>query len=387
MMRFLGAKVVLTPADQMGTGMLAKAVELAQEHGWFLCHQFENEANAEMHSQTTAPEILESFADIGLDYWVTGFGTGGTLKGVSRVLKEKSPNTRVIVCEPDNSPVLASGISQARNPDGSPAESHKAFRPHLMQGWSPDFIPKLVADAVDSEWIDKLIPVKGVDAIRCSQQLAREEGIFVGISSGATFAGALSVCRDAPAGSNILCMLPDTGERYLSTPLFEDIAEQMTEEEIGISRSTASFRFDVTPDAPEETESLPATEAAHDFVNKVTREHRVVMFALEWCEFCWSVRKLFAKLGVKYKSVDLDSTEYAANDWGGDILRALTEQTGCITIPQIFYGGEFLGGCTDTFDTFKNGKLQQLMKQNGIVFDEHLNIDPYELLPKWLEPR
>lgn len=178
MMRFLGAKVVLTPADQMGTGMLAKAVELAEEHGWFLCHQFENEANAAMHSQTTAPEILETFADIGLDYWVTGFGTGGTLKGVSRVLKEKSPNTRVIVCEPDNSAVLASGLPQARNPDGSPAESHKAFRPHLMQGWSPDFIPKLVGDTVDAKWIDELIAVKGTDAIRCSQQLAREEGIL-----------------------------------------------------------------------------------------------------------------------------------------------------------------------------------------------------------------
>jgi len=325
MLRFLGAKVVLTPADQMGTGMLAKAVELAQEHGWFLCHQFENEANAEMHSQTTAPEILESFADTGLDYWVIGFGTGGTLKCVSRVLKQQSPATRVIVCEPDNSPVLASGIPQARNPDGSPAESHKAFRPHLMQGWSPDFIPKLVGDSsVDGKWIDELIPVKGVDAIHCSQQLAREEGIFVGISSGATFAGALSVCRGALAGSNLLCMLPDTGERYLSTPLFEDIAEQMTGEEIEISRSTASFRFDVAPAATEEAESLPATKAAHKFVTRITREYKVVMFALEWCEFCWSVRKLFAKLGVEYKSDDLDSTEYAENDWGGDILRALT---------------------------------------------------------------
>ena len=387
MMRFLGAKVVLTPADQMGTGMLAKAVELAEEHGWFLCHQFENEANAAMHSQTTAPEILETFADIGLDYWVTGFGTGGTLKGVSRVLKEKSPNTRVIVCEPDNSAVLASGLPQARNPDGSPAESHKAFRPHLMQGWSPDFIPKLVGDTVDSKWIDELIAVKGTDAIRCSQQLAREEGIFVGISSGATFSGALSVCREAAPGSNVLCMLPDTGERYLSTPLFEDISAQMTGEEIEISRSTESFRFDVTPVTAAETEHVPATRSAHEFVNNVTREHKVVMFALEWCEFCWSVRKLFAKLGVTYKSVDLDSSEYAENDRGGDILRALTEQTGCITIPQIFYGGEFLGGCTDTFDALNSGKLQQIMKQNGIGFDASLKIDPYDLLPKWLEPR
>ena len=148
LMRFLGAKVVLTPAALKGSGMLAKAVELAKKHGWFLCRQFENEANADAHSRTTAPEILDAFAGERLDYFVTGFGTGGTLKGVARVLRERSPGTKVIVCEPDNSQTLGSGIPQARAPDGSPAASHPNFRPHLMQGWAPDFIPKLTEDAV-----------------------------------------------------------------------------------------------------------------------------------------------------------------------------------------------------------------------------------------------
>src|SRR4051812_23890389 len=146
MMRFFGARVVLTPAWRKGTGMLAKAVELAQAHGWFLCRQFENEANADMHSRTTAPEILDAFAGERLDYFVTGFGTGGTLKGVARVLRARSPQTQVIVCEPDNSQILGGGIPQPHAADGSPAGSHPSFRPHLMQGWSPDFIPKLAED-------------------------------------------------------------------------------------------------------------------------------------------------------------------------------------------------------------------------------------------------
>ncbi|HKJ51412.1 MAG TPA: PLP-dependent cysteine synthase family protein, partial [Gammaproteobacteria bacterium] len=143
MMRFLGAKVVLTPAAEMGTGMIAKAKELAEAHGWWLPRQFANPANAEMHMRTTAVEILDDFAEIGLDFWITGFGTGGTLNGVSRVLREKSPNTRIMVCEPDNSQILASGIAQERNADGTD-KTHPNFRPHLMQGWGPNFIPELI---------------------------------------------------------------------------------------------------------------------------------------------------------------------------------------------------------------------------------------------------
>jgi cysteine synthase A len=166
LMRFLGAKVIFTPVVEKGSGMLAKARELAEKHGWFLCHQFENEANADMHSRTTAEEILSDFGANGLDYWVTGAGTGGTLKGVARVLKARSPATRVVVCEPDNSPLLASGFKQPYLEDGSPGASDPGFRPHLMQGWTPDFIPKLANDAITAGLIDQFVPIRG--AVRCS---------------------------------------------------------------------------------------------------------------------------------------------------------------------------------------------------------------------------
>ncbi|MCG6862285.1 MAG: cysteine synthase A [Chromatiaceae bacterium] len=390
MMRFLGAKVILTPADQMGTGMLAKAVELAEAHGWFLCRQFENEANADIHSRTTAPEILDSFRGKRLDFWVTGFGTGGTLKGVSRVLKAERPETQIVVCEPDNSQLLSSGIPQERAPDGSPSASHPSFRPHQMHGWSPDFIPKLTGDVVSAELIDQIVPVKGADALSCSRELAQKEGIFTGISGGATFAGALRVCAEAPEGSTVLCMLPDTGERYLSTPLFEDVFNEMSIEEIEISRSTPSFRFDVVPESAQEDEpAAPVTEAARRFVAETIGDagQPVVMFALEWCEFCWSVRKLFAKCGIQYRSVDIDSAELKKDDWGGQIRSALIERTDFKTIPQIFVGGELIGGCTDLFDAFRQGQVQQLMRDKGIGFDEKVSLDPYELLPAWLHPR
>lgn len=241
LMRFLGAKVVLTPAAEKGTGMLAKAYELAAEHGWFLCRQFENEANADMHSRTTAEEILADFDDISLDYWVTGYGTGGTLKGVARVLRERSPNTKVVVCEPDNAGLIATGIKQQRDADGQPKGSHPGFHPHVMQGWTPDFIPKLAEDAEAASLIDHLVGVKGEKAMECARRLATEEGILVGISAGATLAGALELSAELPVGSNVLCMLPDTGERYLSTPLFADIGADMSAEELEISRSTPSF--------------------------------------------------------------------------------------------------------------------------------------------------
>ncbi len=243
LMRFLGAKVVLTPAAERGMGMVTKAVELAETHGWYLTRQFENEANADMHSRTTAREILADFAGEPLDYWVTGFGTGGTLKGVARVLARERPDTKIIVCEPADAPMLTSHALQPRNPDGSPATAHTAWKPHPMQGWSPDFIPKLTGDAVAMQVIDRILTISAADAMRCSRQLAQQEGIFVGITAGGTFAGALQVCRDAPKGSTILCMLPDTGERYLSTPLFGDIPADMTEDELEISRSTPSAQM------------------------------------------------------------------------------------------------------------------------------------------------
>jgi len=242
-MRFLGAKVVLTPAAQKGSGMINKAKELAQAHGWFLTRQFENEANADMHSRTTAVEILDDFAGERLDFFVTGYGTGGTLKGVGRVLKKERPETRIIVCEPDNAQLLGSGITQERNPDGSPAASHPRFSPHPMQGWTPDFIPQLTEDALGLHLADRILPVNGKAALQASQDLARHEGIFSGISGGATLAGALQICTEAPQGSNVLCMLPDTGERYLSTPLFDGIETDMNADELQISRSTPNYQF------------------------------------------------------------------------------------------------------------------------------------------------
>jgi cysteine synthase len=243
LMRFLGAKVVLTPAADRGVGMVNKAVELAEAHGWFLTRQFENEANADMHSRTTAVEILTDFEGERLDYWVTGFGTGGTLKGVGRVLAKQRPDTQVIVCEPADAPMLTDGSKQGRKPDGSPTGSHPAWKPHPMQGWSPDFIPKLTADAVELGLIDRVLTISAADAMRWSRELAQKEGIFVGITAGGTFAGALQICKEAPDGSTVLCMLPDTGERYLSTPLFAQIPVDMSEEELQISRSTPGFRL------------------------------------------------------------------------------------------------------------------------------------------------
>ena len=243
LMRFLGAKVVLTPASERGMGMVLKAQELAKKHGWFMTRQFENEANPDMHSRTTAREIVEDFKGEKLDYWVTGFGTGGTLTGVSRVLAKERPDTKIVVCEPADAPMLSTKSPQSRNPDGSPAAANAAFKPHPMQGWSPDFIPKITAEAVDMGVIDRILTIAGPDAMKCSKELAQKEGIFVGITAGATFAGALEVAKSAAPGSTILAMLPDTGERYLSTPLFGDVGADMNEEEMKISGSTPNHQM------------------------------------------------------------------------------------------------------------------------------------------------
>ena len=232
-MRFLGAKVIITPAAERAVGMINKAIELAKAHGWFMNLQFENEANPDIHSRTTACEILDDFAGQRLDYWVTGHGTGGTLKGVARVLAKQRPETKIVVCEPDDAQLLVSGIMQSRNSDRTPAAPHPTFKPHPMQGWTPDFVPKLTDDVVAMKVIDRILPISGSDAIRCSKELATQEGIFVGITSGGTFAGALKVASEAENGANILCMLPDTGERYLSTPLFAGVPADMNEEELG----------------------------------------------------------------------------------------------------------------------------------------------------------
>ncbi len=242
LMRFLGAKVVLTPRAEKGLGMYRKAKELADANGWFLARQFETSANADIHEATTAREIMADFDGQSLDYFVTGYGTGGTITGVSRVLRRERPDTRIVLTEPANAALLGSGIEQARSSDGEPASSHTSFEPHPIQGWTPDFIPLVLQEAIDAKNYDELIPVAGADGIAWSKRLAREEGIFTGISGGATFAVAMKIAESAPANSTILCMLPDTGERYLSTPLFEDIVEDMTDEEIALSLSTPSYQ-------------------------------------------------------------------------------------------------------------------------------------------------
>lgn len=393
-LRFLGARVILTPAEQKGSGMLVKAVELAEKHDWFLARQFENEANADAHSRTTALEILDAFRDRPLDFFVTGYGTGGTLKGTSRVLRKKSPKTRIIVCEPDNSQLLGSGIAQGRNQDGSPRESHPNFRPHLMQGWTPDFIPKLTEDAVNMDLLDQVLPIDGNHALKMTRQLALSEGIFCGTSGGATFSGAMKIAETAAPNSTILCMLPDTGERYLSTPLFQDIPEEMNEEEMEISRSSPSARFDLKsrPEpAKEDTNVVQETLDAEveKFVNEVIddKQQPVVLFALEWCEFCWSVRKLFTKLDIPYRSLNLDSVEYQADDRGGKIRAVLNARLNSNTIPQIFIAGEHIGGATDLFNALNAGELQKRLIEVGLTTKDMGDMDPYDLLPNWLHKR
>ena len=243
LMRMLGAKVVLTPRAAKGFGMYQKAVELAKANGWFLAHQFETPANAEIHEATTAREIVADFKGQRLDWFVTGYGTGGTVAGVARVLRRERPETRIVLCEPANAQLLGSGKPQERGADGSPAVSHPAFEPHLIQGWTPDFIPLVLQEAVDKKYFDERVAIAGPEGVKWARALAQKEGIFTGISGGSTFAVALQVAGKAAPGSVVLAMLPDTGERYLSTPLFEGIVEGMDEEEVGISRSTPGYQM------------------------------------------------------------------------------------------------------------------------------------------------
>ncbi|MCH7917335.1 MAG: pyridoxal-phosphate dependent enzyme [Planctomycetes bacterium] len=243
LMRFFGAKVVLTPRAEKGFGMIKKAKELADANGWFLARQFETEDNAKIHENTTAREILADFEGERLDYWVTGYGTGGTITGVGRVLRKERPDTKIILSEPTNAQIIGSGIVQERDAENAPAVSHSAFEPHPVQGWTPDFIPYVLQEAIDNNYYDELIPVPGPVAIEWSIKLAQKEGLFTGISGGATLAVAIEVAEKADPGSVILCMLPDTGERYLSSPLFAEIEEDMTEEEIELSNSTPGFKM------------------------------------------------------------------------------------------------------------------------------------------------
>ena len=244
LMRMYGAKVVLTPRAAGAIGTYRKAVELADANDWFLARQFETADNAKVHENTTAREILADFTGDRLDYWVTGYGTGGTVTGVARVLRRERPETKIILSEPANAQIVGGGVAQERGEHNAPAASHTDWQPHPIQGWTPDFIPFVLQEAIDKHYFDELISVAGPEAIEWSRKLAKQEGIFTGISGGATFAVAMKMAEQAEPGAVILCMLPDTGERYLSTPLFEGIPTEMTEEETALSLSTPNFQMD-----------------------------------------------------------------------------------------------------------------------------------------------
>jgi cysteine synthase A len=209
-MRALGAKVILTPAAEKGTGMVNLANELAEKHGWFPAHQFQNPANPAYHAQTTGPEILRDFAGRQLDYWVTGWGTGGTLTGAGEVIKVARPDIKIVATEPEGASLISGGN----------------WAPHKIQGWTPDFLP----DVLRTDLHDQLIPVGDEESKACARRLAAEEGIFVGISAGATLAATLKAAETAEPGSVLLAMMPDTGERYLGAYLFDDIAEGSDDE-------------------------------------------------------------------------------------------------------------------------------------------------------------
>ncbi|MDA9975405.1 pyridoxal-phosphate dependent enzyme [Alphaproteobacteria bacterium] len=244
LMRMMGAKVVLTPRAQKGFGMYQKAVELAEANDWYLARQFETKYNAKIHENTTAREIMSDFRGDRLDYFVTGYGTGGTATGVARVLRKERPDTKIILSEPTNAALIASGTPQKRKVDGAPASSHPAFEPHPIQGWTPDFIPLVLQELLDAGNYDALAPVSGSSGIEWATKLAQKEGILTGVSGGSTFAIAIEIAEKAEPGTVICCMLPDTGERYLSSPLFEPIEEEMTEDEIALSLSTPGYQMD-----------------------------------------------------------------------------------------------------------------------------------------------
>lgn len=389
LLRFLGAKVVLTPAANKGSGMIEKAVQLAEKHGWFLARQFDNPANANTHVRTTAEEILTDFAIDGLDYFVSGLGTGGTMLGVASVLKVRSPRTRIIGCEPENAQILASGRIQPMRPDGVPSESHPVFRPHPMQGWTPDFVPPFAASALQSTLIDAIEPVTGDDAIAWSRQLAAREGIFCGITSGATFAAAMAVARRAPKGSRILAMLPDTGERYLSTPLFADIPEDMTDEELALSNSTPGHRFGGSPQVsivPPKRE-LPAEDVAalEDIIE--TSKEPVVLFGLEWCEFTWSVQRFLRDAGIAYQVINLDAATYRADRMGDRLRWALRAKLGSATLPQVFLGKRHLGGAGETLRAFEDLRLEADLGALQLTVPAETAGSATSYLPKWVHPR
>jgi len=384
LMRFLGAKVILTNPAHKASGMVIKAKELADKHGYFFTNQFENQANSWIHEQTTGPEILEAFQGKKLDHFVMAYGTGGTILGVSRTLKKHSADTKIHLCEPDNAPMLYSGIETKYPEDGNPSTSfevpHPVWRPHLFQGWATDFIPKLVNQARKERLYDSLCHPDGSGAIDTSRQLAKMEGIFTGTSGGGILSSALKIAKESEPGTNILCILPDTGERYLSTPLFEGIPADMTPEEKELAASTPS-----TPPPPPglPKEILPV---AQDFVKDQNKSGAVVIWSLEYCEFCWTLTRFLDEIGVPYKKINIDSFEYAKDNMGNNYRAALSDMTDCKTFPQYFVESKYMGGAVDACMMWKKGELQPVLEECGLKNDNFNDYsgDPFEFLPKWM---
>eukprot|EP01063_Lacrimia_lanifica_P040913 TRINITY_DN942_c0_g1_i4.p2 TRINITY_DN942_c0_g1~~TRINITY_DN942_c0_g1_i4.p2 ORF type:complete len:540 (+),score=235.47 TRINITY_DN942_c0_g1_i4:67-1686(+) len=377
LMRFLGAKVILTNPAHKASGMLIKCQELAEKHGWFNTHQFSNEANAWVHSQTTGPEITEAMGEVKLTDFFCAWGTGGTLQGVARHLRAASPETKVHCCEPDNAPLLFSGAKTEYQEDGRFKEPHPVWRPHLLQGWATDFIPKLVSDAVDAGYVDHIRHVGGDSAHATSRALAQKEGIFTGTSGGGVLSCAVEFAKTAPEGSAIVCILADTGERYLSTPLFADIPADMTAEEKEIAAST--------PSAPPPGITLPeVTEGNVKFVNDKNAAHKVVVWSLEYCEFCWTIFGLFKALGVEYEVINVDAFKYAKDNQGNKYRAALCSVTDCKTFPQCFIDGKFFGGAADACMKWKSKELQPILEAAGIEYNKDYAGDAFEFLPKWM---
>jgi len=394
LIRFLGAKVVLTNPAHKGSGMVIKAKELADKHGWFRPRQFENEANAAIHEATTGPELLAAMGHRHIDVFVCAYGTGGTLKGVGKALKAKSAATKVVACEPDNAPLLFSDLpTEYGGKHESFVAPHPCWRPHLLQGWAPDFIPQLVSQARAEGLIDEVRHVGGNAAVAAAKALAAQEGIFSGTSGGGTLAVALRIADESAPGTNIICMLADTAERYLSTPLFADIPADMTEEEKALAASTES-------EAPPPIE-LPEVEdesAATAFVKATNAKHKIVVWSLQYCEFCWTIFGLLDALGLKgkYEVVSIDSFEYAKENTGNKYRASLLKLTGVNTFPQVFINGEFYGGAVDACMGWKKGTLHPILEKAGLNvkkteadgspgadYNGYAG-DPFEFLPKWM---
>lgn len=256
------------------------------------------------------------------------------------------------------------------------AAPHPVWRPHLFQGWAADFIPQLVSKAYKSDYIDEVMHPGGDDAINTSRELAVKEGIFSGTSGGGVLASARKIAETAPSGTSILAIIPDTGERYLSTPLFDNIPADMTEEEKALTESTAS----TAPPPPDLPGVVPE---ATEFVKQTVNDNKVVFWSLQYCEFCWTLMKLLDTADIPYEAINIDSFKYAKDQMGNKYRAALCDMTGCNTFPQLFVNGEFVGGAVDACMMWKDGELQKKLSNAGVEFGEYEG-DPFEFLPKWM---